>query len=300
MPNLKTISSTLVKTVKNNASLILTIAEGAGLIATAVLSADAAIKTNERIVEQQNNERVDIYNRYKEQNKLDEFDILKTMELTPSERYSLSTKETIGIWSKPVVVGGLTLASIIFNYRLFRLNLKHQAALVAGAGAVGNMYAQYRNKTIELYGKEADEKIINEVIKAEPVYFNIGSINRFGEVNEPMTFYDDTFGCFEQTPFNVLQAIYHLNRAIATEGMVSLAQWFNFLGIDHDVLKDPEYCETHGWIFDQLVEGGWGDLPWFDIWFTEEKLDDGMTVISFDYLIPIVDLEDESTWKDWV
>lgn len=291
---LKTALSSSIRWIKNNSSLCLSIMSGVGVVATAALSADAAVKTNELVYQKRDQDRIDIFNRYALQDKeLDAEDITTVMSITPTENYKLTAKESIDIWWKPVTVGGITIASIVFNHKL---NMKKQATLIAAAGAVGHMYGQYRNAVIKEYGKEADDKIISEVMKSDGYIFNTQDFYFAADANDIVTFYDENIGMFEMTPYNMLKAQYHLNRIMATEGGITLTRWFTILGLE-DKIKNHAFCDSHGWMFDQLVSGHYGGLPWFDIWYCGRDLDDGtMKAYELDYLIPVIDLEDEETW----
>lgn len=291
---LKTALSSSIRWIKNNSSLCLSIMSGVGVVATAALSADAAVKTNELVYQKRDQDRIDIFNRYALQDKeLDAEDITTVMNITPTENYKLTAKEAVDIWWKPVTVGGITIASIVFNHKL---NMKKQATLIAAAGAVGHMYGQYRNAVIKEYGKEADDKIISEVMKSDGYVFNTQDFYFAADANDIVTFYDENIGMFEMTPYNMLKAQYHLNRIIATEGVITLTRWFTILGLE-DKIKNRAFCDSHGWVFDQLVSGHYGELPWFDIWYCGRDLDDGtMKAYELDYLIPVIDLEDEETW----
>lgn len=289
---LKKALSSSIRWIKNNSSLCLSVVSGVGVVATAALSADAAVRTNELVYEKRDQDRIDIINRYALQDK--EYDLDTIYDITPTENYKLTTKETIDIWWKPVTVGGLTLASIIFNHKL---NMAKQASLVAAAGAIGNMYGQYRGAVIKEYGKEADDKIVESIVKADTKHFSVDDFYFATDPNDIVTFYDDCVGYFEMTPYQMLKAQYHLNRIIATNGIISLKQWFECLGVQNNI-RDVRYCEEHGFCMDELYCQGFGE-SWFTVSYCGRVLDDGMKVLELDYGIPIIELTDEAidAWR---
>lgn len=278
--DLNKIASSSIRWVKNNSSLLLSIFSSVGVFATGVLSADAAVKTHDLVISKRDDDRIDIYNRYASQGKANEYDVGQIYAITPTENYKITPKEAIDIWWKPVTVGGLTIASIIFNHQL---NMRQQASIVALAGASGAMFGEYRNKVIDIYGKEADDKIVDEVLKCRegyPVKTIYGEwVNEIGEenLNEPMTFYDEYVGYFEATPHQMYKAMYHLNRMILCDGYVTLKQFYELLCIPYEKFKDPIMCETYGWTYDEIVLS-WQEA-WLDISFKPTYLDNGSMLV---------------------
>jgi hypothetical protein len=266
--------------MKDNSSLLLSIFSSVGVFATGVLSADAAVKTHDLVISKRDDDRIDIYNRYASQGKANEYDVGQIYAITPTENYKITPKEAIDIWWKPVTVGGLTIASIIFNHQL---NMRQQASIVALAGASGAMFGEYRNKVIDIYGKEADDKIIDEIIKCGdgyPVRTIYGDwVNEIGEedLNEPVTFYDEYVGYFEATPHQMYKAMYHLNREILCEGYATLSTFYDLLSIPHEKMKDPLTYESYGWSYDEIILA-W-EQAWLDISFKPTHVDNGSMVV---------------------
>jgi hypothetical protein len=266
--------------MKDNSSLLLSIFSSVGVFATGALSADAAVKTHDLVITKRDNDRIDIYNRYASQGKANEYDVGEIYSITPTENYKITPKEAINIWWKPVTVGGLTIASIIFNHHL---NMRQQASIVALAGASGAMFGEYRNKVIDIYGKEADDKIIDEIIKCGdgyPVRTIYGDwVNEIGEedLNEPVTFYDEYVGYFEATPHQMYKAMYHLNREILCEGYATLSTFDDLLSIAHEKMKDPLTYESYGWSYDEIILA-W-EQAWLDISFKPTHVDNGSMVV---------------------
>lgn len=200
--------------------------------------------------------------------------ILEERKLEKGEE--LTVKETVKATWKcyiPVVaIGAGTVACILGANAL---NRKVQASLASAYALVSNAYGKYKGKVVELYGKDAHDKIISSIAaeKATPMPITAGSFIKnscldFDDKEEEVLFYDvfsDSY--FTSTISKVLQAEYHLNRNYVLAGGVEINQFYDFLGISR-----VEGGDTVGWsCYD-------GEIQWIDFDHHKTVTDDGLEV----------------------
>lgn len=195
--------------IKKNASLILSGAGAAGVIMTAVMAANSALKV---------------------QSVLEEAKEEKGEELTKWEKVNLAGPIYI-----PTVIAGVASIACVFGLNI--LNKRRQANLISAYALLDNSYREYKKKTEELYGVEAG-KHVREGIAKDKYTKNIEKIDDDEEL-----FYDFYSGrYFESTKEAVLSAEYKTNRAMAVDHSVGLNEFYKFLGLE----ELPEY-ESLGW-----------------------------------------------------
>ena len=209
--------------VKRNASTILTCLGGVGVVATTITAVKATPKAL-RLIEEAEQE--------------------KGEQLTKWE----TVRATAKVYLPSVGVGIATLACI-FSAQI--LNQRQQAALMSAYALLDQSYKDYRRKTIELYGEETDEEIMNAIAieNAEDIgvrgsYLGTSCDLALEENNgEPQVFYDEHSGrYFESTVEQVLTAEYHLNRNYILRGYSYLNEFYEFLGIE-----ETDYGSVLGW-----------------------------------------------------
>lgn len=212
--------------LSRNASTILTILGGVGVIGTAVLAATATPKALV-LVEEAKEE--------------------KGEELTKWEVVKAAAPVYI-----PAVAAGAGTLMCVFGANM--LNKRHQAAVTSAYALINEAHNQYKNKLKELYGEEAHNNIVNAlaVEKAEEVRVYGQSVATLCDLSvedgtsEPRLFYDEYANrCFESTIERVMNAEYHINRNLVLRGYVTLNEFYEFLG-----LEPTEYGSTVGWGID--------------------------------------------------
>ena len=235
--------------VKRNASTILTVLGGIGLVGTTVAAIRATTVASKQLEEAKEEKGSD----------------LTTVEVV----------KTVAVTYIPTVVTGAATLACIFGANV--LNRHQQAALMSAYALVDNSYKEYKAKLKELYGEEAHQNIIHSIAveKADPdVYVNASylgsSCDLASEENdgEPKLFYDEHSGrYFEATIERVLIAEYHLNRNYVLRGYSWLNEFYDFLGIE-----TTDYGSVLGWA--ATDEGEY----WIE--FNHHKIitDDGMEV----------------------
>lgn len=184
--------------LSRNGSTILTCMGGVGLVATAVLTAQATPKAMTRV-----------------ENAREE----KGEELTKVETAIAAAPAYI----PPVITGIATLACM---FGANALNKRQQASLISAYALLDNSYKEYKKKVGELYGEDANSKVKEEIAKDKY------------EESELMPsdgmklFYDDFSGrIFESTIEKVLEAEYNLNRDLSMQGYATLNEFYNYLGL---------------------------------------------------------------------
>lgn len=214
-----------------NASTVLTILGGVGVVATSVMAVKATPKALKKI---------------------DEAKEEKGEELSKWE-----TVKVTGTTYIPTIIVGASTIACIFGSNI--LNKRQQASLASAYALVDQSYREYKNKVKELYGEETHQEII-DAITAENVGINApGFVSNDKlyvdeQCGEPRLFYDE-YGnrFFEATLEQVISAEYHLNRNYSLRGYTVLNEFYEFLGIE-----PTDYGSELGWAnYDD-------DMAWID------------------------------------
>lgn len=232
---------------------VLSIIGAAGTVATAVTAVKATPKAV-RILEERR--------------------VQKGEDLTVKEK-------TKAVWKCYLPAAGICVGTVACILGANALNRKAQASLASAYALVSNAYGKYKDKVVELYGKEAHEKIISAIAaeKSNAMPITAGSFVKnscldFDEKEEEMLFYDEFSGrYFTSTMSKVLQAEYHLNRNYVLAGGVELNQFYDFLGISR-----VDGGDSVGWnCFD-------GDIQWIDFNHGKTTTDDGLEVHTIEMI----------------
>ena len=142
----------------------------------------------------------------------------------------------------PTALVAIATAACIIGNGVF--NRKQQASLIAAYTVLEQSYKRYRSKTKELYGEDANKKIMNAIAvdktkDAGPILNPglLGDTTLDWGVDDEETkhlFYDSfTHKYFESTISRVLQAEIAVNRNLALGGWVSFNDFYDFLGLEH-------------------------------------------------------------------
>lgn len=200
--------------MKRNSSTILSIIGGIGSITSTIL----AIKATPKAV-----------------NIIQDEEFKQQRQLTKKEIVALTWKEYI-----PTGLSLLGTLTCIFgaNY----LNRRNQASLVAAYSILDNSYKQYRNKAKEIYGPDADKKIINSVVKEYYDYKELQSACH-DENNKQLFFDYQTMRYFEASYDDVINAENKVNELYAATGYASVNDLYKFLNIE-----PLPYASNIGWI----------------------------------------------------
>ena len=169
----------------------------------------------------------------------------------------------------PTALTGLATAACIIGAGT--ANNKKIASISGGYALLADQYKRYQGKVKEKFGIETHREIMEEITvePCDPPTLTACGITDSGfdipETDSKCLFYD-TLGerYFEARYADVLCALYHLNRNYALGGVISVCEYFDFLGLD----PDKRFDEL-GWSF-------YGGLEWIDFDITKTTTDDGL------------------------
>lgn len=170
---------------------------------------------------------------------------------------------------------GTGIGTIVCVLGANALNKKQQASLVSAITLLDKSYRQYRQKVIDIHGKEEDSNIRKSI-----AIDNIKETNDGTEIIEDgkLLFFEPvTATRFRATMPEVQRAEYYLNRNFTNRGDANLGEFLSWLKV-----KDkPVGCEEFGWDWDYCVcEYG---LQWIDIWYDKATTDDGLECYIIQY-----------------
>lgn len=237
---------------KRNSSTILTCIGGAGVVVTAVMAVKATPKAMTRL----------------EEVKLEKGEELTKMEIV----------KTAGPAYIPAILVGVSTIACIFGANA--LNKHKQASIMSAYALLDSSYKEYRDKVQDLYGKEVDEKVKNEVVKDKYEKMDIP------EEDDKELFFDDFSGrYFRSTIEKVKQAEYDINRTITVSGSACLNEFYDAIGI-----PTIEGGDELGWSIGGLEYATWTN--WLDFMHSKVEMDDGMecTIIRMSYE-PLIDYD---------
>ena len=222
--------------VKRNASTILTVVGGAGVVATSVMAVKATPKAM-MLLEEAKKE--------------------KGEELT-----TLEVVATAGPSYIPAIVTGVSTIACIFGANA--LNKRQQAALMSAYALLDNTYKDYKRKVEELCGEGSDKEIRRELAKDK---YEANSV----AVEEGKQLFYDEFSerYFESTMENVIRAEYELNKKISQWGGANLNEFYEHLDI-----PQVDYGEFLGWSSGSLMETKWAQ--WLDFEHEKVVMEDGL------------------------
>ena len=238
-----------------NASTILSIVAGAGVVATAIMAAKDTPKAM-KLIKQAEEEKED--------------------KLTKTETVIAAAPAYI-----PTIVTGV--ATIVCIFGANTLNRRQQAALTSAYALLDQSYKEYKRKVDELYGEEAGRAVREEIAKDHYEEYEDDD-----EVDEENSLFYDLFSdrYFTAKPETVLQAEYHLNRNLTMRDYAYLNEFYEEVGLEP---IDGGY--QLGWSSGSCFAMYWQN--WIDFGHEKVILDDTMecTIISFKQE-PIVGFED--------
>lgn len=219
--------------IKKNAPTILSCLGVVGVVATTVMAVKATPKA---------------------------LSLIENAEEEKGEKLSKWEKVNLAgpVYIPSVVTGVATVACILGSNVISK---RQQATLISAYALLDNSYKEYRKKTNELYGEEADKQIRGEIAKDKYTGDN-ESLD-----NDKELYYDFYSGrYFESTPEAVLWAEYETNRSMIVNYAVGLNEFYDFLGLE----PLPEY-ESIGWSCGQIEEMYWH--PWIEFDHEETIID---------------------------
>jgi hypothetical protein len=246
MKNSKMLEKTIVKAIgfaRLHKKEIFAVLSGVGVVATAVSTRKATIKSIELT---------------------EEYEYEKQRTLTGTEKVLINTV----CYIPTVVLGASSVACI---YATLYFGKKQQVSMISSYSLITNQFQKYIQKVKDIYGEEAHQNIINSIAAEEAQQMHICSDNLFKPCylntdtkDEVALFYEEFTGrFFKATIQQVLNAEYHLNRNFTLRGYATLEEFHTFLGIE----PHPE-DESLGWAVED-------EMYWIDFDHNEQTLEDG-------------------------
>ena len=165
---------------------------------------------------------------------IQEAEAQKGEDLTALEKVKVAAVPYI-----PAVLLGSATIVCIFGAQM--LNRKTQSSMASAYALLDQGFKDYRRKLKELYGDEADKKVIEAlaVEKSQTIYINAsyltGPCDLSLEENssKPVLWYDEySKRFFTASLEQVLMAEYHLNRNYILRGEAVINELYEFLGLE--------------------------------------------------------------------
>lgn len=222
--------------VRRNAPTILTCVGGIGVVATSVMAVKATPKALQ-LLEEAKAEKGD--------------------DLTKLEVVAVAGPAYI-----PAMVTGAATIACIFGANV--LNQRQQASLASAYALIDNSYKEYKKKVEELYGKEANTQVQQEIAKDEY------KENDIQQENDELLFYDEFSGrYFNATMERVLVAEYQVNRELHNAGCDTLNHFYELVG-----LNPIDGGDALGWSEGGNYERYW--QSWLDFRHNKVVMDEGL------------------------
>lgn len=222
--------------VRRNAPTILTCVGGIGVVATSVMAVKATPKALQLL----------------EEAKADKGDDLTKLEVVA----------VAGPAYIPAIVTGAATIACIFGANV--LNQCQQASLASAYALIDNSYKEYKKKVEELYGKEANAQVQQEIAKDKYKENNIQ------QENDELLFYDEFSGrYFNATMERVLVAEYQVNRELHNTGHDTLNHFYELVG-----LNPIDGGDALGWSEGGNYERYW--QSWLDFRHNKVVMDEGL------------------------
>lgn len=238
--------------IKRSAPVILTCASVAGVVGTTILAAKATPKAI-KLLEKAENE--------------------KQEPLTVIEKVKFAGPAYI-----PTAVVGLSTVVCIVGINV--LSKRQQAGIASAYALLDSSFKEYKKKIADIYGKEGDEKIREEIAKD-----NCKNVIK-NKSEKSVLFYDEfSKRYFESTLYKVQQAEYYLNRDLTLRDYAYLNEFYELLDI-----PGIDAGWTLGWSVGACLDMYWQN--WIDFNHKKVKMDDGTECIHITmFQEPIIDFE---------
>ena len=215
-----------------------------GLTGTALLTADAAPKARDALLEARDDKQggyieglpEEVFEAWSN----DPNAVISLPELTFKEKFETAAPYYLPAFICYIVTAGCMIGAQVFN-------VKQQAALVAGYALLAQQFQEYRQEVRLAVGDEKERLIFeasqrkvkeleaeNAKLRAE----NAPGIYAFSMTPEIM---------FEAKPEHIFNALMHYNRNIILQGYNTLAELYKFVGIPNVLWKGKPDFEDYGW-----------------------------------------------------
>lgn len=222
--------------LKRNASTILTSIGGVGVVVTSVMVAKETPKAL-ALLEKAKEEKGD--------------------ELTKLEKVKTAAPAYI-----PAAIVGVATLTCIFGANA--LTKRQQASLISAYALLDSSYKDYKNKVLELYGEDGNNKVKEELAQDKYDEEDI-------QVSEDKILFYDEFSrrYFESTVEDVQRAEYHINRDLSMRDYATVNEFYDYLGLPH-IDGGDELGWSTGMNFDYYWQS------WIDFGHHKTTMDDGL------------------------
>lgn len=243
--------------LKKHSPEILIVAGVVGTVTSAVMACKATLKVNE-VLDKAKQDINTIHDVAADV----EAGIRPADEYTPEDQkkdltivYTKTGIELVKLYAPAVIVGALSIASIVSSHRILR---KRNVALAAAYATIDQSFKEYRGRVIERFGKELDRELkynikskeVEERVVDEDGHEQI--VKKTVEVGEPSDyarFFDETCTGWEKNAeFNLtflkLQQSY-ANEKLKAQGHLFLNEVYDMLG-----MQRSKAGNVVGWIYD--------------------------------------------------
>lgn len=237
------LTKTCAKFLRKHGGTILVVVASVGVVATAIETGRASIKA-QKIIE-------------------------KNMIAIDCENYGESCytakQKVLDCWKAyvpAVILGGGTIACILGSNVL---NKKQLASMTAAYMALGKTYQEYRRQVAERWGTDAEKDVWKDAqsVTKEPTS---------DMKTEKLLCYEPiSKRYFHATEAELLAAFYEVNHDFATNGYISLNDFYGYLNLDFI----PK-LNGYGWSVDYL--GDMWENYWIDFSYLRQQTDDGLEV----------------------
>lgn len=188
------------------------------------------------------------------------------------------TKSILGIYLPSIIVGGITVGSIIGSSIMSH---KAQASLISMAALADQGWRKYKNQVKSTLGLDTHNNIIKNIAKTNDPMLK-------QDLNDPRElYYEEHIGYFKAKPEDVNMAYAKINEFFNTEvvtmdqttEMLSIGDFLNLLNaelIDNKINKRSLY--EWGWTLEYLLDGF--GFAWIHMNIVDEPTDDGVMDIK--------------------
>lgn len=243
---IKIVQDTATRFLKENTATVLTAGGVVGTVATAVLAARAGFKAAHILEEERDRER----------KVMAEPDL--HVEISKTDKVKLVWPHFI----PPVVVGGVTVGSIIMSHRM---SAAKAAALAAAYGVSQKQLEEYKAKVLEKLGEQKEEKIRDELAQ-DRVNENPNSTQVI-IIGDNVLCYDQPTDRYFQSSMEKIRTVEHkANREIIENGYYEASEFYIELG-----LEGTTWSDDVGWI-----------KP-FNLEYTTVQAPDGRPCLAIDF-----------------
>lgn len=233
MSKLQQVLRTAQGVMRSNSPLILTSVASAGVLATAVSSVQASLRSSEKLREAEESLHVDA----------EGTPYVAVDQLELKDRFKL-------VWTNyipPVAIGAATIACVIGAHNT---NMRRNAALVTAYSVADNALKEYKAKVIEQFGETKERKVVDAVaqdaVTANPVSNNTVIITPGGEV----LCYESLSGRYFRSDMETMRKAQNdFNTYLLNDMYASLNSFWGLLGI-----PPTSMGEELGWCVDNLLE----------------------------------------------